>query len=577
LLAGACVLVACNSEPAAIAELRSPLPKPSGIEWTAFEQRIDGFGAGFASTQSVDVRDVDFLYSTDPGAGEQTLGLSLLRWELDATTVAGWISVGALQTARRAAYRGAKVWLSAVATPPHWKAPGSTDLDASHYAEFTERLGTTMVLLSAQGVPLCAVSPQSDALASGGVPTVSWHGPTLTAFVRDHLGPGLEQLGLSVPVLVPEVRSVDRLQLLGDVLLKDARAARFIGAVAAQSYGATPRAYAAAQAAGKSVWASDVYDEGAADLGMDSALRVARRIHQDLTQARVNAWHYRWLAGGWSNNGALVANSWRTKRAFALGHYSRFVRPGWVRLSVNTDLGGSAGLSAYREPEGSRMVAVAFNAGSSPVSARVPLNGFNVARFERWSTTEQRNLEADTPVAAGQELPIELPPRSIVTWVGTADEELPGSGGTGGVVTGTGGAGTGGIGGTGTGGTGSGGSGGALGSPGSSSGGAGAHSSGGTGSTPPSGGQPSTSTPDESTGGNSDSPLGEGGSAGASQWNDAKTASRSSEADPECAASPSSRARRPASFLLGLALVGWLTRRQRRRVAADSRSSQRLT
>jgi hypothetical protein len=281
----------------------------------------------------------------------------------------------------------------------------------------------------------------------------------------------------------------------------------------------------------------------------------------------VNAWHYRWLAGGWSNNGALVANSLRTKRAFALGHYSRFVRPGWVRLSVNTDLGGSAGLSAYRDPEGSRVVAVAFNAGTAPVSARVPLNGFNVTRFERWSTTEQRNLEADTPVAAGQELPVELPPRSIVTWVGTAEEELPGSGGTGGV--GTGGVGTGGVG---TGGV-TGGSGGALGSPGSSSGGAGSHASGGAGSTPPSGGQPSTSTPDESTGGNSDGPLGEGGSAGASQSKDANTASRT---DPECAASPSSHARRPGSFLLGLALVGWLTRRQRRRLAVDSRLSQRL-
>jgi glucuronoarabinoxylan endo-1,4-beta-xylanase len=576
LLAGACVLVACSSEPAAIAELRSPLPKPSGIEWTAFEQRIDGFGAGLASTQSVDVRDVDFLYSTDPSAAEQTLGLSLLRWELDATTVAGWISAGALQTARRAAYRGSKVWISAVATPPHWKAPGSTDLDASHYAEFTERLGTTLVVLAAQGIPLCAVSPQSDALASGGAPTVSWHGPTLTAFVRDHLGPGLEQLGLSVPVLVPEVRSVDRLQLLGNVLLKDARAARFIGAVAAQSYGTVPRAYAAAQAAGKSVWASDVYDDGAVDLGMDSALRVARRIHQDLTQARVNAWHYRSLAGGWSSNGALVANGLRTKRAFALGHYSRFVRPGWVRLRVNADLGAGAGLSAYRDPEGSRVVAVAFNAGTAPVSARVPLNGFNVALFDRWSTTEQRNLEADTPVAAGQELPIELPPRSIVTWVGTAEEELPGSGGTGGLATGgvgTGGVGTGGGstggGSTGGGSTGevTGGSGGAVGIPGSSSGGAGAHSSGGSGSTP-SGGQPSTSTPGQSTGGNPDSPLGEGGSAGASPTKDADTASRS---DPECAASPSSYARRPGSFLLGLALAGWLTRRQRRRLAVYSR------
>ena len=104
------------------------------------------------------------------------------------------------------------------------------------------------------------------------------------------------------------------------------------------------------------------------DLGMTTALYVARVIQADITLANATSWQW-WLALSPSNykdgliyvenNGKMGENPanaqngdiMTSKTLWALGNYARFVRPGMVRIALKTDPATAPDapqLSAYR-------------------------------------------------------------------------------------------------------------------------------------------------------------------------------------------------------------------------------------
>jgi hypothetical protein len=75
------------------------------------------------------------------------------------------------------------------------------------------------------------------------------------------------------------------------------------------------------------------------DLGIDPALYMAKVIHNDLVNANASAWHW-WIAISPYNykDGLVYIDKNKTdgdfkssKMLWALGNYSRFIRPGAVR------------------------------------------------------------------------------------------------------------------------------------------------------------------------------------------------------------------------------------------------------
>ncbi len=118
------------------------------------------------------------------------------------------------------------------------------------------------------------------------------------------------------------------------------------------------------------------------DLGMTTALYVARVIHADITLANATSWQW-WLALSPSNykdgliyvenNGKMGENPanqqngdiMASKTLWALGNYARFVRPGMVRIALQTNPNNASGplLSAYRSSDGKRLVVVVVNPG----------------------------------------------------------------------------------------------------------------------------------------------------------------------------------------------------------------------
>lgn len=102
------------------------------------------------------------------------------------------------------------------------------------------------------------------------------------------------------------------------------------------------------------------------DYGMDSALVMANTIHDDLTIGGVTSWQY-WIAVSKYNfrDGLIYTREYsenieETKRLWTMGNYSRFVRPGAVRIDAKSD-NEVVRVSAYRDAESGRLAVVVIN------------------------------------------------------------------------------------------------------------------------------------------------------------------------------------------------------------------------
>ncbi|XZE20751.1 glycoside hydrolase [Pirellulaceae bacterium SH449] len=152
---------------------------------------------------------------------------------------------------------------------------------------------------------------------------------------------------------------------------------------------------------------------------MQLAIHIAKVMHRDLVRLNVSAWHW-WLAvtpydykdGLLKIAPSLEPHSLETTKAFwALGHYSRFVRPGYVRVKVDDpdDLDGLM-VSAFKSPDGETLVYVLINA--SEMDQHIILEGS--ASHKVYLTDENAN-HIEYEAIRG----FELLPKSITTVIAT--------------------------------------------------------------------------------------------------------------------------------------------------------------
>lgn len=118
---------------------------------------------------------------------------------------------------------------------------------------------------------------------------------------------------------------------------------------------------------------------------IQAALMMARIIHSDFTDTEAVSWCY-WKGMELNGNHALIAlhatdgdihkGGYVTanKMLWVLGNYSRFVRPGYTRVSLEgaDDLDRLAG-TAFLAPDGSRLVAVFVNSSFEDITTDIRL------------------------------------------------------------------------------------------------------------------------------------------------------------------------------------------------------------
>ncbi|MDZ7691589.1 MAG: glycoside hydrolase [Balneolaceae bacterium] len=167
------------------------------------------------------------------------------------------------------------------------------------------------------------------------------------------------------------------------------------------------------------------------DLGMDPALYVARLIHFDLAIANASSWQW-WLAVSPYDykDGLIYIEKNRSDGAFtdskllwAVGNYSRFVRPGASRIGVSRSDNASPReaadevmASAYVDESGETITIVAVNYGYSNEPFHLQVEGAEPVEFTPYLTNSESDLEKQPNVGSGEEF--SMPARSVVTFVG---------------------------------------------------------------------------------------------------------------------------------------------------------------
>ena len=172
---------------------------------------------------------------------------------------------------------------------------------------------------------------------------------------------------------------------------------------------------------------------GGRDLGMKPALYMARVIHADLTLANASAWQW-WLAvSPYDYKDGLVyidkdihnGKIYESKMLWALGHYSRFIRPGMRRIGIKRsdkkDIDESVDgtlVSAYKSKDGERYVVVIVNQRNEGVT--VGLNTQDLSEEASIKIYKTTSKDEEGMAYFGKKSPgkkIRIPARGLVTLV----------------------------------------------------------------------------------------------------------------------------------------------------------------
>jgi glucuronoarabinoxylan endo-1,4-beta-xylanase len=392
------------------------------INWTDVHQQIDGFGAASAFTGTgITDSQADLFWSTSSG-----VGLSLLRTQIQPD---GTYPESA--TMQKAQARGVKIWGAPWTPPANMKTNNSLTnggsllaIDYQAYANYLSQY--VLTLKNSYGISLYALSVQNEPDFTATYRSCTWTAQNIHDFILNNLGPTMASSGLTTKIMASEPSQWGRLSTYENTTFNDSAAAAFVGIAAAHNYdssgnldNASP--YPLAQNQGKALWETEVATFDTFTGSMSNGLIWAQRINDWMTIANGNAWHYWWLIdGGNGDNEALLSPTGATtKRLFVMGNYSKFVRPGYVRIGATASPVGGVSISAYKDPSTGKFAIVAINHNGSNTVLNFALNGFAATSVTPWVTSSSLDLVQQTSITVGgSAFTATLPASSVTTFVG---------------------------------------------------------------------------------------------------------------------------------------------------------------
>ncbi|HYP97614.1 MAG TPA: hypothetical protein VER96_03000 [Polyangiaceae bacterium] len=297
-------------------------------------------------------------------------------------------------------------------------------LDPAHYQDYADVLADYVLGFAAKmGAPLAALSLQNEPNYKVTYESADWSAEQFHAFLGV-LRTEFEKKGVAsalpgLTIIAPEAENFKEDLILPS--LADSNTAPLIGIVAAHQYefgpwnvnSYAPTPFSNSIAAGKRIWMTE-WNTGAfkSETPLSSALLLARLIQTDLTTASVSAYVHWWYKDLVDSAGAPNKNLW------ALGQFSRFIRPGFVRLDATNRVGNDLFLAAFKDAAGTGLTLVAVNRGSTDVTFAIqPDSGTlgNVATY-RTSATEDLQDLGSAP-SGGSFANVTAPAQSISTFV----------------------------------------------------------------------------------------------------------------------------------------------------------------
>jgi O-glycosyl hydrolase len=389
-------------------------------------------------------KNADGTYqSTAAADGSKTFSLNWTNWDLNNTS--GLIAdIKAKGTDYQVTNFMSTPW-----TPPNnsvskWKVSDSYKtmnysqpevggtLDSSHYADYADVLADYVLGYNAKfGVDLSVLSLQNEPNFQCTYESADWTAAQLHDFLTtlktEFTKKGVFTRLPNLKIMAPEYQNVKEDLIVP--ILNDSNTAGVLGVVGVHQYEFaksnattyTPPTLTQSLAASKPIWMTEFSTAAwTQDASMTDGLIVARLVHMDLAVARMSAFLYWWAWG--SGNGYLVQVSGTQvtvpKRLYALGQYSRFIRPGWSRIDAPASPAANVYLSAFKSPAGDQIALVGINTGTSQATFALTIDAGSFGALTSYRTSASEDIASVGTVPAGATVNVTLAPSSVTTLVG---------------------------------------------------------------------------------------------------------------------------------------------------------------
>lgn len=382
-------------------------------------QTITGFGGAnrMWGTQSLKPAEAVKAF----GTGDNELGLSMFRVRLSSNKAEWPIIVEAVKEANK---RNVKVLASPWSPPPALKDNNSDirgTLSPVNYTAFKNYINEYLAYMSSNGAKIDVVSIQNEPDWKPTYESCDWTATDMINFLK---APG--QI-VGAKVAAPE--SLNFNQQMTNAILSDPEAAKKIDIVAGHLYGGGLGKFPLAEDQKKEIWMTefllnlDTGNAGAAKWSTYSesakwaeSMKMLTSVH-DAMSNNWNAYIWWYLQRFYSFIGdgeEGTTNGEVLKRGYAFSHFSKFVRPGFVRIDAEATGAYLLKMTAYQS--GMQTVVVVLNTSSSAMK-NVQFNGLTPKSATAYTTSETASMAKKELTVASNAVVFDFPANSVTTLV----------------------------------------------------------------------------------------------------------------------------------------------------------------
>ena len=390
-------------------------------------QTIVGFG-GINHPEWTGQDMTDAQRKTAFGNGEGEMGLSVLRVFVNPDSNQWKLAV---PTAKYASQNGVTVFASPWEPPANLAESGGSNgklhLPKSNYGAYAEHLNNFGKYMKDNGVDLYSISVQNEPdFASE---WTYWSTDETTDFIANY-GDRITSTRLMSPEsfqYAPENASwvPDGGKKFYTKILNNSKAMANCDVFGTHMYG-TQRDwmdFPALENSGKQIWMTEVYvpnsDADSANR-FPEALDVSENIHNALVVGNMSAytwWYIRRSYGLMTEDGKI------SKRGYCMAQYSKFVRPGAVRIEATEQPEKDVYVSAYKKDN--QVTIVAVNKRDTGYAQNFNVNSNNAIKsIDRYRTSGNENLAKTANLEfTGSSFYAQLPAKSVSTFVVNLSEK----------------------------------------------------------------------------------------------------------------------------------------------------------
>jgi len=390
------------------------------VDPTKQHQIVDGFGLADVWQNSSSTAMQTLLW--DPVNG---IGLTLLRIGIDGTSgkpnIMGSAGYADGQACVKYAGCACKVWAAPWSPPAGDKDNNNVNngghLNSSAYASWAAILAAFPAFYKQNGgVDLYAISAQNEPDFTASYQSCLFNSSQMVAWINV-LGPLLAALSPPIKVLAAEPDNWGNIwggDGYGPAIIADSKADSYVGPLATHDYGNTSAGTYARPAPPANnthhVWETECTP------GDTGPITIATMVYAAFSTGGVNGWHY-W----WTEAFAPSASS-PPAQVYALGNFSKFVRPGYYRVDVSGAAKASGTVPlvvAFSNPPDGTTAIVVVNGGSAQQASFFVAGTAWPASVTPYVTTSSSKLAAGTDIAvtAGR-FSASLEAKSVTTFVG---------------------------------------------------------------------------------------------------------------------------------------------------------------